>query len=206
MFEHITFKDDRWFDLEDLPNEEWRDIQGYERIYQISNYGRVKRIDHIKYIRLTLPDGKHKTVPHMYEAMILNMSYDRWGYVQVHLNNKGKVWKKVHRLVGEAFLPNPNNLEQINHINGCKEDNIIYNLEWVSRSENQKHAIRTGLRKLVYTNIGQYDLDGSLIRIYPNLTAASNELQIPRDCLYSAIKGYQKTCAGYLWKIVEDVD
>lgn len=70
------------------------------------------------------------------------------GYYNIGLNRKGvRKFFRVHRLVGECYIPNPNNLPQINHINGIKTDNRIENLEWVTGSENQKHAYQIGLKK-----------------------------------------------------------
>lgn len=77
--------------------------------------------------------------------IIPNTSYK--GYVSVTLNNNGlKKYFKVHRLVAMTFIPNPENKPQVNHIDGNKSNNSVYNLEWVTNSENVKHAVKTGLR------------------------------------------------------------
>ena len=110
--------------------EVWKDI--YEE-YQISNLGRIK----------SLKWGKER---------ILTPRKNFKGYMQIHIrvNGKDKVIK-VHRLVAEAFIPNPDNKPQVNHIDGNKENNTSLNLEWCTNSENQLHAYKNGLQK--YKNI-----------------------------------------------------
>lgn len=106
--------------------EQWKDIPGYEGFYQVSNKGRVKSL---------LNNGRILSTP-------INTS----GYPNVNLCKDGerRIWR-VHRLVAIAFL-GASNL-QVNHINGVKRDNRVENLEWVSQSENGRHAHRTGLNK-----------------------------------------------------------
>ena len=105
------------------------DIPGHEG-YQVSNHGRVKN---------------NKT------GKILK-PYLTGGYLRVSLyNESGRKCKLVHRLVAEAFLPNPDNKSDVNHINGCKTDANVCNLEWVSASENMSHAHSSGLRPVLNT-------------------------------------------------------
>lgn len=108
--------------------EIWKDIEGYEGLYQISNLGRVKSFKRYS------------------EGKILKARKVTKGYLQVTLlkNGKGKN-KKVHRLVAQAFIMNPNNCPQVNHINGNKTDNTVQNLEWVTNKENVQHAWNNGL-------------------------------------------------------------
>ena len=117
------------FTLDDLEGEIWRDIKGFERHYQISNYGRVK----------SFKNG---------EVKILKPHVDKDGYLQICLSVKGKHnICKVHRLVAETFIINPENKETVNHIDGCKMNNFVGNLEWSTRTENNQHAVRIGLMK-----------------------------------------------------------
>ena len=107
--------------------ELWKDIQGYEGLYMVSNQGRVKSIRGNRVLKKRL-------------------TYD--GYVKVTLTVDYKaVDKRVHRLVAEAFVPNPNELETINHIDGNKENNDASNLEWCDRHEQMQHAYSLGLKK-----------------------------------------------------------
>lgn len=116
------------FTLDDLDGEIWKPIAGYEELYHESNYGRTK----------SFWKGK---------AKILNPSMRR-DYLCVTLSkdNKPKHFQ-VHRLVAQAFVPNPEGKPQVNHIDGCKFNNFVGNLEWATQSENQQHAVDTGLRK-----------------------------------------------------------
>ena len=113
---------------EDLPNEEWLDIKDYEGLYQVSNMGRVRRI----------PNGKIK---------IFKIAEKYSSYQTAHLSKNGvsKICK-VHRLVAQAFIPNPENKPSVNHIDVNKWNNRADNLEWVDQKENTLHAIRLGLR------------------------------------------------------------
>lgn len=120
--------------------EQWRPIKNYEGIYEISNLGNVKSLART----IIKKDGKKQT----FKERILNKRHNGYGYYQVGLNSKGKrVYFYIHRLVGEAFIDNPNDLPQINHINGNKEDNFVNNLEWISAKDNTIHSWKTGLSK-----------------------------------------------------------
>ena len=126
-----------------MPNEIWKDIKGYEGKYQISNLGNVKSVYRKVNHRYR---GKEKTRT-IYEK-ILKKAVNRFGYEYVCLTDKSKGKKlKVHRLVAEAFIPNPLNKKTVNHIDGNKSNNCVDNLEWSTYLENQHHAIETGLWK-----------------------------------------------------------
>lgn len=144
-FEEVEVNSKRWLDSKDLLNEEWRDIKDYEGLYQISNYGRVKR----------------KRIP---QAKILKNMFTTTGYYRITLSNIRKQKDfKVHRLVAQEFLPNLENKKQVNHIDGNKLNNNVNNLEWVTNKENVRHAILTGLR--AHHKIKNYD-ENKIIEMY----------------------------------------
>lgn len=108
-------------------------------MYQVSNFGRIKSLKR----EITQTNGFKYTI----KEKELKQSKNNNGYMAITLNNFDKKRFSVHRLVGESFIDNPENKEQINHINGVKTDNRVENLEWVTKSENQIHAYKTGLQK-----------------------------------------------------------
>lgn len=117
--------------------EEWKDVEGYKELYQVSNLGRIKSVSF-----------RNKMVERRKRDRILKLYDNKNGYQYVSLcKNNIKKSVRVHKLVACAFVPNPENKPQINHINGVKNDNRAENLEWCSQSENQIHAYRLGLQK-----------------------------------------------------------
>lgn len=118
--------------------EEWRDIKGYEGIYQVSNMGNVRSMAHTT----VYTDGR---VGH-YEGKMLAPQNGCNGYKFVNLSKNGIVnLANFHRLVAETFLPKDDGKNVVNHKDGNKHNNTVGNLEWVTYSENSKHAVRTGL-------------------------------------------------------------
>lgn len=112
--------------------EEWRDVKGYEGMYQISNYGRVKSL------------GRIDRLGQKVDEKMRNQQIDKNGYKSVMLSKDGNRKRYlVHRLVAEAFIPNPNNYPQINHKDENKINNKVNNLEWCDRKYNMNYGTRS---------------------------------------------------------------
>lgn len=119
--------------------EIFKDIKGYEGLYQISNLGRVKSLD-----RMVKSKGNNMR---LLKGRILEKMLNIGGYYFVRLSKNGKVRNiKIARLIAQAFIPNPESKSEVNHINGIKTDDRMKNLEWCTASENQKHAYKMGLK------------------------------------------------------------
>lgn len=175
--------------------EEWRDAPGYEGLYQVSNLGRVR----------TIRDGRE------YKAgYILKGKRNRYGYVEPALTNGGRrTLVLVHRLVAEAFIPNPLKLATVNHKNGVKTDNRVENLEWMSRRDNALHSL------YVLNNISKAGKNvkgqtaGRKIRcietgkVYPSIGAAARDTNHHQGNLSRALKNKWKA-GGYHWEAVSE--
>ena len=120
--------------------------------------------------------------------------------VELWKNNKKKHFL-VHRLIAKAFIPNPDNKPQINHINGNSLDNRIENLEWVTDSENKYHAYQNNLKSPKCIAVFQYDLNGNRIKKFRSILDAYKETKVDRKSIKLNLKNKYKQAGGYVWKI-----
>ena len=144
--------------------ETWRDVNGYDGSYQISNYGNVK-------------------------------SFNGYLFVTLYKNGKTKHYL-IHRLVAEAFIPNPNGLPEINHKDENKENNSVENLEWCDRSYNmtynnrhRKVGKKLHNRKDKSKIVCKYDLNNNLIAIYPSASEAARQNSVAASNIVQCCKG-----------------
>ena len=131
----------------------------------------------------------------------LNPIITVYGYLVVSINN---IQRRIHRLVAQTFLPNPENKSQVNHKDGNKKNNHIDNLEWCSAGENIRHARQTGLNKSEgfggSKKILQFDNFGNFIREYPSLSEASRLNNIPRGNISKVCSGKRNIAGNFQWK------
>ena len=171
-----------------MTKEVWRDIEGYEGLYQVSSEGRVKSLGR-KWRK---------------SERILKPSMDRDGYLQVVLCAGGKPKTlKVHRLVCQAFHENPDNKPQVNHINEIKTDNRASNLEWATARENTNFGTRNErLGKAQSKPVAQYAQDGELIKIWASAREAERQAGFKHGYICNSANGKRKQAYGFIWKYV----
>ena len=162
--------------IENKENEIWKNIE--ETKYKVSNYGRI-----INKQNIILKCHKCKT-----------------GYIVFGM---GKRLKYLHTMVANAFLEKKPNTTIVNHKDGNKSNNHVDNLEWVTVSENNIHAIETGLKKSI-RKIAQYDSENKLIKIYISATEAAKELNVDNSTILNACNNNYKSKFGYNLKFYED--
>lgn len=196
----------RFFDY----HEVWKDIEGYEGIYKVSNLGRIKSYDRtISLIRLGTTVKRHV------KGSLKKASISNNGYLQISLFKEDK--KKdflVHRLVASAFIPNTYSKRTVNHIDGDKLNNYSSNLEWATYSENHKHAY-DDLNKKAYmtgrTNELNHNSKGVVMRDelgnelnrFPSISEAERSTGILNSSIVACLKGRNKTAGGYKWNYVK---
>lgn len=168
-------------------NEIWKDVVGFEGLYEVSNHGRVRRAD----------TKRMKATP-------LNV----YGYPQVNLYKDGvSHLSRVHRLVAIAFIPNPDGFDCINHKDENPTNNNVSNLEWCDRAYNNNYG--THNRKIAVSHskaVLQYNLNGVFAREWLSATQASRELGIPQMSINSCClhKPKYNQAKGFLWKYKDE--
>lgn len=195
--------------------EEWRPVVGFEDAYEVSNTGRVRSIG--RYV-------KSRWGQNWYNMHELKIQTSKKGYKTVVLHRDGDYYQKqVHRLVAEAFIPNPDNMEQVNHKDTDKANNNVSNLEWITPEENIRHAFKNGCfhrterqsdhsRKLQKETarkkcicVGMIEPDtGEVIGIFRSIKTAAAILGLSDEKISAVCKGKRKTTGGYNWQYMEE--
>lgn len=196
-----------------MKKEIWKPIKEYEGLYEVSNLGRVRSLDKI----VKKWDGER-----LLKGRVLKENIGKFGYRKSILtkNHKAKTLL-LHRLVANTFIPNPENKPQVNHIDGNKGNNNVDNLEWVTASENVKHAYSTELKnpsnkqiekitqlgKESNKPIKQLDLEGNTINIWDSMTKASKDLNINLSsismCCNKNSSRKRLSAGGFKWEYIE---
>lgn len=176
--------------------EEFRPICGFEGLYEVSNIGRVKSCSRKVKNTRGIKELKER---------IISQKDDTNGYLIVNLWKDNKqTHVKVHRAVAQAFIPNPYNFRDVNHIDENKYNNRVDNLEWVTHQDNLNygtHNVRMSNSKS--KAVAQYNkLTNELIATYKNAYVASNETNINNVGICQCCCGKRKTAGGYIWKYV----
>lgn len=186
--------------------EIWKDIEGFEGKYQVSNLGRVRNI---KYFNRT----NFKNDRSCKAIRILTQKVNKNGRMSVHLSDgKAKDFHpQVHRLVAKAFLPNPDNLPEVNHKDENPKNNNVNNLEWCTREYNfyygtgQLRAHNGHKKKVAQISVD----DGSIIKIWDSPTDAAIGLfcnKNKKSFISSCARNKRKTAYGFRWEYVENIE
>lgn len=184
--------------------EVWKDIEGYEGLYQISNLGRVKSLDRI----IIDKNGNKKNIRGRYK----HGSDNGHGYLTVMLNkDTTSVRRYIHRLVAQAFIPNPLKLPEVNHKDENRSNNVVTNLEWVDYLTNRIYGTR--LDRLSESNIRhdsvrQYDIDFNFIAEYESGRKAADTLgsKCTATPIYACADKKINSAYGYIWRYIDDTD
>ena len=191
--------------------EIWKDIE-WAQGYQVSNLGKVKSLER--------PHKSHHGTTYIQKERILKTRLDPNGYEKVGILKKDGKQKQVmvHRLVAEAFIPNPDNLPQVNHKDENRSNNIVNNLEWCTAKYNQNYGhcrenhskammgkkmpeeVKEKLRLINSKPVLQYDVYGNYIRIWDSVAQASRELGIDNESIRQACLGKFRHAGFYKWK------
>lgn len=180
--------------------EEWRPVVGHEGLYEVSNLGRVKSLER------DCVTGRGG-VQHLKERF-LNTDKKKTGYFQVCLFKNGvRKYYLLHRLVAQAFIPNPLNLPEVNHKDENPANNAVWNLEWCDSSYNKSYGTRTTkanqtqkTREKKRLPVRQYLPNGLFIAEYPGVCEAEKFTGVKYQLISRCCKGIGKQAGGFVWR------
>lgn len=179
--------------------EQWKDIPGYEGMYQVSNFGRVRSLD-----RVVEKQGRL----HHIKGRILRQGKTHCGYYIIGFSKEDKrTYSSVHRLVAELFIPNPNNYPCVNHMDEDKTNNRAENLEWCTHLYNNTYLSRIErvLSKRMKP-VTQMSLDGQIIKKFSSAKQASKEIGVNYSVILEVCKNKygRRTAGGFKWEYAKD--
>lgn len=171
-----------------MDGEIWKDIKGWENLYQVSNIGRIKSL------RDTVYSHRTKSTVRVDREKILKPYTDSKGYLLVDLRKNGKRYtRKVHRIVADVFIPNPENLPQVNHKDENKKNNSVNNLEWCNNKYNATYGTaKKRMAEKRNKKVVQISLKGEVINKWNSVSEAANALNVSRDTITAWCNGRVK--------------
>ena len=178
-------------------SEEWRDVVGYEGLYQVSDQGRVKSLART----CNTKGGSNRTV----KERILKPCDNGRGYLYISLSDGTGEHKRhyIHRLVGETFVPNPLEKEDVNHKDENPSNNHASNLEWLTHKENLNYGMRNErVAKANSKPVAQYTKDCAFIKVWASAAEVKRQLGFNHSNIIQVAKGNRKTAGGFIWKYV----
>lgn len=177
-----------------MEKEIWKPVIGYENLYEISNFGNVRSLD--RYV-----NGKWGKMKIKGKTLTLVKEKDGYYVVNLYKNNKTKQFR-VHRLVAEVFISNPDNLPEINHKDENKANNRVDNLEWCTTKYNCNYGNRN---RKIRKKVNQYDLEGNFIKEWESIIQVERELNIFHSRIIEVCRGKRKQIGGYVWRYVDEL-
>lgn len=192
----------RWLSIEPLEGEIWKQVDGYGGFYEVSNLGRVRSKERITDIQ---------SYCHIMRKPRILKAQSNGKYNRVVMSFDGKHRQVlIHRLVAETFLPNPDNLPEVNHKDEDKTNNNVSNLEWCTRLYNVNYGTKIKRHSEFMTKtkgraVCQYTKAGELVNTFKSVSEASREMGIDVSNIIAVCShGVQKTAGGYVWRYAED--
>lgn len=193
-------------------DEIWRDIEGYKGLYQVSDQGRIRSLDrivaHSRYGYKTLKG----------RLLRPTKNGDGYFYINLYKDNHEKKYK-THRLVAQAFIPNPENKEEVDHINTKRDDNRVENLRWATKLENNRNSLTRKKRSENNPMRGKYgkdnpnsksiyqiSKDGNLIRKWEGIKEAARNTEVYPGNIVKCCQGKLNASGGYRWIYASELD